>query len=216
MEFVGDNARFGAERVELSAERCVGLTVQGDGVFPFGVNGMLPVETARKKKGGCKTVYAFPFAEGEPPADSDLARELCAALDFVNVLLGEAAQLSGHEFGSIGAVQLGVTEKGYSFTRVEVQPLVNPGDAPVRLRVETSDVPGEPGTLSAVLEYDDGGYLRHALMTEYGDGGYTCRATASVDYASGDVLVQKVVEAVPGEEPYELFYRNYRDWEPRG
>lgn len=216
MEFLGDNTRFGAARVELGEERYVEPLVADGDAFPFGVDGLLPVATSRKKKGGVKTVYAFPFGEGEPPADNDLARELCAAVDFVNVLLGEASELSGHEFGSIGALWLGVPEKGYSFTRVEAVPPANPGDAPIRLRIETSEVPGAPDTLSAVLEYDEGGYLRHALMTEFGENGYSCRVTASVDFASGEVLVQKVAEVVAGEEPYELYYRNYNDWEPRG
>ena len=65
MQFLGDNARFGAETVELTGERSVGAAVEESDAFPFGVRGLLPVVTARRKKGGFKTVYAFPLSEGE-------------------------------------------------------------------------------------------------------------------------------------------------------
>lgn len=220
MQFLGDNARFGAEPVELTDERTVEVAVEGSDTFPFGVRGMLPVVTARRKKGGFKTVYAFPLAEGElpegdvegeevPSDDRRLACELRAAVDFVNVLLSEAAELSGHAFGTVGAVWGGIAERGYSFTRVEEVPSDDPGAMPVHLRLETSDVPGEPDTLSGVLQYDERGYLCHALLTEFGEGGRSCRVTASMDYGSGDIVVQKVVEAVPGEEPVELYFRRF-------
>ena len=119
LELFGDNSGFGTERVELNGLRHVDPAVRDDDAFPFGVQGMLPVVTSRKKKGGFKTVYAFPFAEGEPPADDQLAGELRAAVDFINELLAEAADLSGYPFGAITALWMGVPEKGYSFTRVE-------------------------------------------------------------------------------------------------
>lgn len=215
MQFLGDNARFGAGTVELTGERSVGAAVEESDAFPFGVRGLLPVVTARRKKGGFKTVYAFPLPEGELGEDGEgdggagLARELRAAADFVNVLLAEAAELSGHPFGAVGAVWGGVPERGYCFTRVEELPSDDPGATPIHLRLETSDVPGEPDTLSAVLQYDARGYLCHALLTEFGEGGRACRVTASLDFGSGDVVVQRVVESAPGEEPVELYFRRH-------
>lgn len=216
VQFFGDNTRFGAQRVELTAERFVDGAVEGGDAFPFGVAGMLPVATSRKKKGGYKTVYAFPFGEGEPPADSGLARELCAAVDFANLLLSEAADLTERDFGQIGALWMGVNEKGYSFTRVEQLPANDPNATPIHLRLETSDVPGAPDTLSAVMEYDVEGYLRNVLMTVYEQGGYSVRVMASIEYRSGEVLVQRVTEtAAPDEsgrapEPVELYRRHRR------
>ena len=116
MLFLGDNARFGTKRVELSSERLVDPVVRDDKPFPFGVDGLVPVVTERRKKGGCKVVYAFPFGEGEPPTDNPAAQELCDAVGFVNQLLQEAGELSDHEFGAIGALWLEVPERGYSFT----------------------------------------------------------------------------------------------------
>lgn len=209
MRFLGDNTAFGAERVDLGAERHADPAVEEGEAFPCGVRGLVPVHTARRKKGGVKTVYAFPFGEGEPPADDPLAQELCAAVDFVNVLLGEAEDLTGRPFGVLGAVWMGIAPKGYSFTRVEKIDSQGPNALPIHLRVETSDVPAEPGTLSAVLQYDADGRLRHALLTEYGEDGYTCFVTAAEEYATGEVLVERVVEGYPDEEPRELFRRRH-------
>ncbi len=209
MLFRGDNSGYGAGRVELGAGRATGPAMEEGEAFPYGVRGLIPVETERKKKGGIKTVYAFPFAEGEPDEDDELARELCAAVDFVNVLLAEAAELSGHPFGTVGAVWTGIAAKGYSFTRVEKTESSAPGSLPVHLRVETSDRPGEPDTLSAVIQYDADGRARHVLMTEYGEDGYTCFVTAAEDFATGDLVVEKVSEGYPDEEPYVLFRRRH-------
>ena len=120
LELFGDNSGFGTERVELNGLRHVDPAVRDDDALPVRrAGGCSPVVTSRKKKGGFKTVYAFPFAEGEPPADDQLAGELRAAVDFINELLAEAADLSGYPFGAITALWMGVPEKGYSFTRVE-------------------------------------------------------------------------------------------------
>ena len=87
MEFIGANDSYGTERSELSAERYIDTLVENDANFPFGVKGMLPVVTSRRKKGGFKTVYAFPFAEGEPDLENPLAHELVEATEYVNMLL---------------------------------------------------------------------------------------------------------------------------------
>ena len=212
---LGDNTRFAAERVDVTAHRFAGPAEEEGESFPFGVRGLVPVVTERKKKGGHKTVYAFPFAEGEPDPEDALAGELCAAVDFVNVLLGEARELSGFPFGTIGALWMGVTDGGYSFTRVEEVFSEGWRLPSVHLRLETSDVAGEPGSLSAVLEYDAHGYLRHVLITERGEGGSVCRIVASDESDGRDVLVDRVVEATPGMPDDELYRRRWRrddDW----
>ena len=214
MQFLGDNSSFGTERVDLNAERFVDVLVDDDEQFPFGVQGLLPVTTSRKKKGGVKVVYAFPFAEGEPPAECDLAQELVEACKFVNVLLGEASEFSSHEFGHFEALRFGVGEKGYGFTRVEEAPRNADGSpcvTPIHLRLETSAKANEPDSLSAVIEYDAYGYVCNVLVTEFGEDGYVCRAMASYDPRCGQVIVSNVVETRPGEtEQFEL-YRRFRD-----
>lgn len=214
MQFLGNNASLGAERVELNAERFVDVLVSDDEQFPFGVQGLAPVVTSRKKKGGVKVVFAFPFAEGEPAAECELAQELAEACKFVNVLLGEASDFSSHEFGRFETLWFGVSEKGYNFTRVEEAPRNADGSpcvTPIHLRLETSAKANEPGSLSAVIEYDAYGYVCNVLVTEFGEDGYVCRATATYDPRCGQVIVTKVVEARPGEtEPFEL-YRRFRD-----
>lgn len=195
MIFLGDNARFGAERVELTPERLVDPVVGPDEEpLPFGTEGLVPIVTERRKKGGCKTVYGFPFAEGEAPTDSPLAQELEGAVGFVNQLLVEAAERSGHGFGTIGAIWIGIPDRGYNFTRVEQAPDNDHDGAPYHLRIETSDQPKEPDTLSVVLEYDFNGYVRHALMVEYGENGTSCRAMAGVDFDDGAVHVRRVIQ----------------------
>lgn len=206
MLFLGDNAAFGTERVELSAERLVDPVVCDDEPFPFGANGLLPVITERRKKGGCKVVYAFPFGEGEPLADNPVAQELCDAVGFVNELLQEAAELSGHGFGAIGALWLGIPERGYCFTRVEQSSASEGHGAPYQLRIETSDIPKEPNTLNAVLEYDADGFVRNALMVEYGEGGASCRAMAAVDFSCGEVRVRRVIQTLGDGTETELYW----------
>ena len=206
MLFLGDNTQFGENPVELSAERLVNPIVHNDEGFPFGVDGLLPVVTERRKKGGSKTVNAFPFAEGEPPADNPLAQELCDAVAFVNQLLEEAAELSGHEFGSIGALWLGIAKRGYNFTRVEASCAAEAHSAPFNLRIETSDLPKEPDTLSVVLEYDPDGYVRNALMVEYGEDGASCRAMAALDFSSDTLRIRRVIQTDAQGVETELYW----------
>ena len=212
MEFIGANDMYGSERHELNAERSVGTTVDNDANFPFGVKGMLPVMTSRRKKGGFKTVYAFPFAEGVPDESNELAHELVEATDYVNMLLGEARELSGYQFGEIGALYMGVGEKGYGFTRVEIIPNEEedmPAAAPIHLRLETTDKPGEPGSLSATIEYDPDGYVHHVLMTEFTEDGDAVRAMADFNFRRRDIFVSRVIRtSAGGGEPEEL-YRRY-------
>ena len=206
MLFLGDNARFGTKRVELSSERLVDPVVRDDKPFPFGVDGLVPVVTERRKKGGCKVVYAFAFGEGEPPTDNPASQELCDAVGFVNQLLQEAGELSDHEFGAIGALWLEVPERGYSFTRVEQSSASDAHRAPYQLRIETSDVPKEPNTLNAVLEYDANGFVRNALMVEYGEDGESCRAMAAVDFSCGEVRVRRVIQSFGDGTETELYW----------
>ena len=207
MIFLGDNARFGTDRVEVSAERLVDPIVgPEEEPLPFGTCGLVPVITERRKKGGCKIVYAFPFAEGEPPSNNPLATELEQAVEFINRLLAEAAERSGHAFGAIGAIWIGVTERNYSFTRVEQAPDSDINGAPYHLRIETSDHPKEPDTLSVVLEYDIDGYARNVLMVEYGEGGTSCRAMAAVDFDDGNVHVRRVIKVNEDGSETELYW----------
>lgn len=214
MEFFGANDSYGTDRCDLSEERYVDKKVADGSNLPFGVKGMLPVVTSRRKKGGFKTVYAFPFAEGTADESDPLAHELCEATGFVNMLLGEARELSGYEFGVIGALNLGVSAEGYCFTRVELVAGVGrkPAGAPVHLRLETSDVACEPGSLSASVEYDPDGYVRHVSMTEYAEDGQVYRAMADYDWHERGVYVFRVTRAPAGSpadvEPEEL-YRRY-------
>ncbi len=214
LEFFGANDSYGTDRCDLNEERYVDKKVADDAILPFGVKGMLPVVTARRKKGGFKTVYAFPFAEGAPDESDALAHELCEATGFVNMLLGEARELSGYEFGVIGALNLGVSAEGYCFTRVEVIPGKGraPAAAPIHLRLETTDVACEPGSLSASVEYDPDGYVRHVSMTEYAENGQVLRAMADYDWHERGVYVFRVTRTPAGAaadvEPEEL-YRRY-------
>lgn len=205
MKFIGDNTRFGTERVDITEERHADPIVNDSEAFPFGVDGLVPVSTARKKKGGVKTVYAFPFGEGEPPADNQLAHELCAAVEFLNVLISEASDLAGHPFAEIGAVQIGVAERGYCFTRVEEIRSDDAGNTPIHLRVESSDLPNTAHAPSAVLQYDPQGYVRHVLITERDDNGDLFRIVATEDYATGDVLVQRVTQTSGTEDTTTLY-----------
>ena len=212
MEFIGANDSYGTERSGLSAERYIDTLVENDANFPFGVKGMLPVVTSRRKKGGFKTVYAFPFAEGEPDMENPLAHELVEATEYVNMLLSEARELSGYEFGEIGALYMGVGPKGYGFTRVELissDEEDTPAVAPVHLRLETTDKPGEPGSLGATIEYDPDGYVHHVLMAEYTEDGRIVRAVADYNFQNRDIFVSKVTsDAGVGSELEEL-YRRY-------
>ena len=292
MLLLGDNTRFGHERVELTEERFVEpIATEGD-PFPLGVAGLIPVVTSRRKKGGFKTVYAFPLPEGElvpggggegaaenngdsdtageppaaagpdaaeagaagpdaaeadaadpddavegdravegdPAAEGDLAAEgdpasrlafeLGEAIDFVNLLLSEARELSGYPFGQIGAIWAEISNKGYAFSRVELAPLDdlgNPGITPIHLRIETSDRASAPDSVSAVIEYDRLGYPLHVLINEFGEDGAARRIISSVDFDEGDILVQKVVEDLPGEgEPLVLYWRHPPYWFGQG
>ena len=64
MRFFGDNSRFGKERVELTDKRAVETAVREGEGFPCGAAGLIPV-VSKRKKGGTRTVYAFPIAEGD-------------------------------------------------------------------------------------------------------------------------------------------------------
>jgi hypothetical protein len=207
MLFLGDNARFGSEYTDVTEGRSVSPAVTGGDAFPFGVEGLLPVNTERRKKGGVKTVYAFPFAEGEIDAETPLGRELTEAVNFVNDLLGEAGVQANYGFGSIGAVWGGIPEQGYCFTRVEEVPSSAADAAPYHLRIETAAAPNEPESLSAVIEYDADGYVRHVLMSERDGEGVVRRATAAVDFSTGDVRVRQVTETGTDGETRELYWR---------
>lgn len=171
-------------------------------------NGDLPVDPA-------DPVNPADPAGPADPADQ-LAFELSEVIDFVNLLLCEAADLSGYPFGKIGSIWIGIPGKGYAFTRVEEaasDDLGNPGVAPIHLRIETSDRACDPGSVSAIVEYDRLGYPLHVMITEFDEGGMTRRIMSSVDFDEHDILVQKVVEDGPGyDEPLVLYWRHPPFW----
>ncbi len=76
MRLIGDNARFGAERVDLSKSRRVMPLSEGPGEFPLGTAGLVPVLTARKDVSD-RVAYAFAFDASDPalPGRVDAAYE---------------------------------------------------------------------------------------------------------------------------------------------
>ncbi len=162
---------------------------------------------------------------GEPSQPETLVA-LTESVSFVNRLLAQAAELSGYPFGMIGGIEVGVPERGWAFTRVEVVPLDahgKPSVSPLHLLVETTDEPGCPDSLGAVVEYDKSGNPVHAVMTEFGDPGYSLKITVSLNEKTGKLSVQKVEEIDKLAREERLMYkrgtqpprRDPRDRDPR-
>ena len=213
MKFAGDTTIYGSDFAELCAERGVDTLVEEGEAFPLGVRGLLPVVTSRKKKGGYKTVYAFRFAEGEPDAADETANELSQAIDFANVLIDEASDLSGYPFAPIDTVLIGIPAEGYGFTRVEQMPLDENGNepaTPIHLQICASSDFGDAKTIEIVMEYDASGHLQNTLITENCFDGGTRHISAAPDWDTGEILVQRVLEIPrPGAKPRELYFRRH-------
>ncbi len=216
MRLFGDNSTYGTEPVEFASKRTVGVTVAEGLKFPEGIRGLIPV-TSKRKKGGTKTVYAFPTAEGDS-GELEASDELAVITDGVelaNRLLAQAAELAHIDLGQIFGVAMGITEDGYGFTRVEVVPIDEhnrPSETPIHLHIETSDTPGEPGTVNAVIALDAEGVPARVLITEFNERGATIRVNVNVNEKTGKLSVQKVEDIRGGDS--RLLYK--RGWTPKG
>lgn len=217
MRLFGDNSKYGKEEVALAGgKRTVGVKVKQGPAFPAGIAGLIPV-ISKRKKGGTKTVYAFPTAEGDAGEleQTDELSVVTDGVDLINRLLSQAAELARIELGQIGGVSMGITEANYGFTRVEIVPIDahnKPSDAPIHLHIETSEEPGEPGSLSCVIELDEEGVPFRVLICEYNERGAMLRINVNINEKSGKLSVQKVEDILNGDA--RLFYK--RGWTPKG
>ena len=217
MRLFGDNSKYGDTEIELAdGKRTVGVKVEDGKAFPEGVAGLIPVVTKRKK-GGTKTVYAFPTKEGDSGEleQTDELAVITDGVDLINRLLAQAAELARIELGQIFGVTLAITPENYNFTRVEIVPIDahnKPSETPVHLHIETSEEPCEPGSLSCVIELDGEGVPARVLICEYNERNATLRINVNVNEKTGKLSVQKV-EDIMGSEA-RLLYK--RGWTPQG
>ena len=213
MRLFGDNSKYGDTEIELAdGKRTVGVKVEDGKAFPEGVAGLIPVVTKRKK-GGTKTVYAFPTKEGDSGEleQTDELAVITDGVDLINRLLAQAAELARIELGQIFGVTMAITPENYNFTRVEIVPIDahnKPSETPVHLHIETS----EPGSLSCVIELDGEGVPARVLICEYNERNATLRINVNVNEKTGKLSVQKV-EDIMGSEA-RLLYK--RGWTPQG
>ena len=217
MRLFGDNSKYGDTEIELAdGKRTVGVKVEDGKAFPEGVAGLIPVVTKRKK-GGTKTVYAFPTKEGDSGEleQTDELAVITDGVDLINRLLAQAAELARIELGQIFGVTMAITPENYNFTRVEIVPIDahnKPSETPVHLHIETSEEPCEPGSLSCVIELDGEGVPARVLICEYNERNATLRINVNVNEKTGKLSVQKV-EDIMGSEA-RLLYK--RGWTPPG
>ena len=217
MRLFGDNSKYGDTEIELAdGKRTVGVKVEDGKAFPEGVAGLIPVVTKRKK-GGTKTVYAFPTKEGDSGEleQTDELAVITDGVDLINRLLAQAAELARIELGQIFGVTMAITPENYNFTRVEIVPIDahnKPSETPVHLHIETSEEPCEPGSLSCGIELDGEGVPARVLICEYNERNATLRINVNVNEKTGKLSVQKV-EDIMGSEA-RLLYK--RGWTPQG
>ena len=217
MRLFGDNSKYGDTEIELAdGKRTVGVKVEDGKAFTEGVAGLIPVVTKRKK-GGTKTVYAFPTKEGDSGEleQTDELAVITDGVDLINRLLAQAAELARIELGQIFGVTMAITPENYNFTRVEIVPIDahnKPSETPVHLHIETSEEPCEPGSLSCVIELDGEGVPARVLICEYNERNATLRINVNVNEKTGKLSVQKV-EDIMGSEA-RLLYK--RGWTPQG
>ena len=233
MEFHGSNAAYGTETVELTERRWADPLVQpseDQPTFPHGLGGLVPIRSL--KASGTETLtYVFPFGEGvletDEGYDEDVPRiqttaeqkpildALVGAVELVNSLLVKASELSGYTFGQVGAIQVGVTEVGVGFTRVEPFPAAQDkaqGDVALTLHVETTDqMPGTPGSFSAVVDYNAEGEPVRLAMLEYTDDDYVFRAAANIDEKTGELSIHKVERIDRTVHSERLMYKRGRE-----
>ena len=162
---------------------------------------------------------AYDSDDGSPAPlmDPDEAYDLLLdAVYAINDMLDEAVELTGHQFGIVDAVRIGVPSRGAGYTRVLLRPRGDdgPSPTPVHLVVETSIDPGSPGSLTSIVRYDRSGHISTMLLTEYGEAGYWCRIEASVNYRSHRLAVYKVEERDGRHPDGRLLYkRGYGQWD---
>lgn len=229
LKLLDDNEQYGKESIELTDKRRVDVIKEGDHRFPLGLDGLIPVITQRSK-GPDRVVYAFPLGETDrlrsynnvkvdgynDKSNSQVEHEyneLDTAIDLLNRLLAQAAELSKHPFGYVNGIRIAIPNNGYGFTHVEHVPVDahgDPSETPIHLCIETSKRPGACDSLSAVLEYNLQGSIQKVLMTEYGDDGYHCTAIANINEKSGKLSIYKVEES-DINRPSKLLYK--RGWQ---
>ena len=233
MEFHGSNAAYGMERVEITERRWADSLVQPSEeqpAFPCGLGGLIPVRTL-KASGVETSTYIFPFGEGvlesDEGYDEDVPRiqatneqkplleALLGAIELVNGLLVKASELSGYTFGQVGAIQVGVTEVGVGFTRVEPFPATQDkaqADVALTLHIETTDqMPGTPGSFSAVVDYNAAGEPVRIAMLEYTDDDFVFRAAANIDENTGELSIHKVERIDRTVHAERLMYKRGRE-----
>ena len=148
---------------------------------------------------------------------------LAEAVDTINDMLDEGYDVTGHPFGYVDSVRIGVPWRGSGYTRALYRPRGDdgPSPTPVRLVVETSIEPGSPNSLTAAVFYDRRGNISTLTITEFGYDSYWCRIEASVDYNTHQLSVYKVEERdgyhANGRLLYKRGQKNYkRDEYDRG
>lgn len=229
MEFHGSNEALGGELVQLTDRRRADLLIQPteeQPLFPNGLAGLVPVRT-QKANGDESLTYVFPFGEGlvnEYVADDEdipvvtataeqqpVLDALLAAVDLINDLLGQASSLAKYNFGRVYAVQIGVTQLGVGFTRVEPFPADRDkaqADVALTLHIETTDaMPGTTESFSAVVDYDCFGDPMRIAMLEYTADGYVFRAAANIDETTGELCVSKVEYINRSSRSVRLLYK---------
>ncbi len=233
MEFHGSNAAYGTETVEITERRWADPLVQPSEeqpAFPCGLGGLVPVRTMKVSSVETLT-YVFPFGEGvlesDEGYDEDVPRiqvaevqkpllnALLGAIELINGLLVQASELSGYTFGQVGAIQVGATEVGVGFTRVEPFPAAQDkvqADVALTLHVETTDqMPGTPGSFSAVVDYDAAGEPVRIAMLEYTDDDFVFRAAANIDEKTGELSIHKVERIDRTVHAERLMYKRGRE-----
>ena len=230
MDLFGSNRTLGFEETTLGDARKALPICADERRFPYGVGGLVPISTMRKK--GEKVVYAFPVGdaedapEGDAPCEAgaeDLYAALVEAVDLVNRMLDQAAELARYDFGFVGGIEVGVPEQGWGFTRVEVvakDAHGQPSTSPLHLCIETVDDPGSPDSLSAVVEYGEDAVPLKLTLTEFGPDGDTCRVAVSVNEKTGKLSVAKVEHNLYRENRTRLLYKRgqprYENTRPHG
>ena len=143
---------------------------------------------------------------------------LLGAVDLVNGLLAKANTLTDYAFGQVCAVQVGVTERGVGFTRVEPFPADKDkaqSDVALTLHIETTDeMPGTTESFSAVVDYNDQGEPIRVAMLEYVGDGIVFRAAANIDEKTGELSIHKIERLDRTVHAERLLYKRGRDGRP--
>ncbi len=195
--------------------------------FPFGegvVADEEPSEGDEENAGEDGAAPADEYGDDVPrveatPETQPVLDALLDAVDLVNGLLGQASELSGYTFGQVCAIQVGVTQLGVGFTRVEPFPADKDkaqSEVALTLHIETTDqMPGTTESFSAVVDYDDEGQVVRVAMLEYTGDGYVFRAAANIDEKTGELSIHKVERIDRTVHTERLLYKRGRQDRPR-